>query len=95
MKADARQAARYFVSGRVQGVSFRWFTRKAAEAIGVTGYVRNLNDGRVEAIAIGTEEQLKAFKERIMEGPSYSKVAAIDEIPEEITTDLKSFEITY
>jgi acylphosphatase len=43
-------ARRFLVSGRVQGVGFRWFVKQTAEREGVTGWVRNLHDGRVEAL---------------------------------------------
>ncbi len=60
---------RFVVSGRVQGVGFRWFVRNAARELGLTGWVRNLADGRVEAEASGPPEALDAFERRLREGP--------------------------
>src|SRR5947207_15257661 len=54
--SEPKQAKRYFVSGNVQGVGFRFFTLRAAERMNLTGYARNLPDGRVEAYAVGTPD---------------------------------------
>lgn len=72
-------AFRIRVSGRVQGVGFRWFTRKAARELGLTGQVRNLPDGRVEVEVAGDPQQLAAFRERLREGPPGSRVTDLDE----------------
>jgi acylphosphatase len=69
---------RYFVSGRVQGVGYRYFTLHAAEALGVNGFARNLNDGRVEVVAEGSDEALAAFEEKLRQGPSFSSVDNLD-----------------
>jgi acylphosphatase len=71
----------YFVNGRVQGVGFRWFVRRAADELGVTGWVRNVPDGRVEAEAAGTEEQLAAFEERLSQGPPGARVTELKSTP--------------
>jgi acylphosphatase len=73
-----RAARRYLVSGYVQGVGFRWFVRRVAEEIGVTGWVRNLPDGRVEAEAAGAPEALAAFEARLREGPAGARVTAVE-----------------
>lgn len=72
-------AFRLWVSGRVQGVGFRWFTRKAARDLGLSGRVRNLPDGRVEVEVAGDPQQLAAFRERLREGPPGSRVVRLDE----------------
>ena len=75
----------FIVSGRVQGVCFRGFTKQQAIALGVTGWVRNLPDGQVEVIAFGTAEQLSTFADKLRPGPLAARVDAInlEEIPPE------------
>ena len=75
-------ARRYFVSGIVQGVGFRFFTQRAAENLGVAGYVRNLGDGRVEVYAAGTEEMLDELRSILERGP---RGASVSRVSEEIT----------
>lgn len=67
-----------FITGRVQGVGFRHFTRKNAEALGVTGWVKNLPDGRVEAVFQGSEEQIEELIQRCKNGPVASYVQDIE-----------------
>jgi acylphosphatase len=81
--SDDQQAKRYFVTGIVQGVGFRYFAQHAAEKLRVSGYVRNLHDGRVEVFAMGTPEQLASFRVALQRGPRFSSVA---EVQEEATT---------
>jgi acylphosphatase len=78
---DAKQAKRFFVSGFVQGVGFRNFTEGEARRLNVSGYVRNLRDGRVEAYAIGTPEQLAKFRAALERGPRFSSVSGVNEEP--------------
>ncbi|MBI2386656.1 MAG: acylphosphatase [Elusimicrobia bacterium] len=66
------------VRGRVQGVGFRWFASDTAESLGLTGWVRNLKDGSVEAEAQGTEEALKEFVERLRTGNPAARVDSIE-----------------
>lgn len=69
-----------FISGRVQGVGFRHYTRKNAEALGVNGWVKNLPDGRVEAVFQGDEGQVEKLIQRCRKGPvaSYVKDVKIE-----------------
>lgn len=78
--SESRQAKRFFVSGMVQGVGFRFFTRHHAGRLGVSGYVCNLMDGRVEVYAIGSDAQLARMREAIERGPSG---ATVDQVAEE------------
>ena len=65
MAAAKLSAKRYFIRGRVQGVGFRYFAQREAEQLGLRGYTRNLDDGRVEVYAVGTAEQLADFAGRL------------------------------
>ena len=72
--AEERHAARILVSGRVQGVGFRWAVKNAAEAAGVVGTVRNLRDGSVEVWAEADEESLAAFIGAVFRGSPAGRV---------------------
>jgi len=65
---------RYIIQGRVQGVGFRYFARKMAEAFDVSGTVRNVPDGSVEIVASATEANHRSFREQIGIGPSGARV---------------------
>lgn len=71
---------RYVVSGRVQGVGYRYFALKRAEELGVAGFVRNTPDGSVEVIAEGSEELLAQFEARLKEGPSFARVEEVERL---------------
>jgi acylphosphatase len=63
------------VTGRVQGVGFRYFVQREAQALGLAGWTRNLEDGRsVEVVAEGDEAVLREFETRLREGPAYASV---------------------
>ena len=64
----------FVVAGRVQGVGFRWFTVDAATREGLGGWVRNLSDGRVEAVAEGESESVARFEAALWRGPSRARV---------------------
>ena len=76
---NEKQTRRYFVCGRVQGVGFRFFVQREAEKLRVSGYVRNLFDGRVEVLAVGTAAQLDAMKRALDRGPRFSSVSGVQE----------------
>jgi acylphosphatase len=63
--------------GRVQGVGFRYFVWREAEALGVDGWVRNRADGTVEALVRGATAELDRLKERVQEGPRSSRVTSV------------------
>lgn len=73
------QAKRFYVSGRVQGVGYRFFAERTAETLGVGGYARNLYDGRVEVYAIGSTVQLDALRSALQRGPRMADVERVDE----------------
>jgi acylphosphatase len=66
------------VSGRVQGVGFRYFTQDMAAREGLSGRVRNLPDGRVEVVAEGDEETLARFEASLWRGPSHARVENVE-----------------
>lgn len=68
----------FVVTGRVQGVGFRKFTLRAAEACAVAGHVRNAEDGSVVGEAEGTEAAIEEFLAAIRRGPAWSRVLAVD-----------------
>ncbi len=75
------QSYRFFISGRVQGVYYRANVAKNAQKSGFSGYVKNLNDGRVEAAVSCKEEQLESFKKILHNGSPASRVSSIEEQP--------------
>jgi acylphosphatase len=86
-------ARRYIISGAVQGVGYRFFTQRAAARHQVLGYVRNLKDGRVEALAEGEAGAVEDFKHDLLTGPTYSKVEEIEETVVDPTNLYSSFRI--
>ena len=85
----------YLVKGRVQGVGFRWFVHREAANIGLSGWVRNTEDGHVEVVAAGAEEDLSQLREALHQGSRGSRVDAIieNELAETEATDLGPFQI--
>lgn len=81
------------VSGRVHGVWFRVFTRESAQALNVKGWVRNLPDIRVEAIAEGEESAIDAFLTALRQGPPLAEVTNLDVSEEPFTGDFNDFRI--
>jgi len=85
-------ARRVTVAGRVQGVGFRFFAERAARELGVTGWVRNLPDGKVESLAEGEEDAVARYLERLREGPRLGRVTEVL-IEDVIIGGFDSFEI--
>jgi len=87
--------ARLLVSGRVQGVGYRASTRWAAKRIGgLTGWVRNLDDGRVEAVVEGPREKIEELIAWARQGPAAARVSDVDVTWEPATGEFPSFGIT-
>ena len=84
-----------FVSGRVQGVFFRENTRKRAKKLGITGWVRNLPDGRVEAVFEGDKDKVEELISWAKKGPMFAKVDGVEVILEEYKEEFDNFEIKY
>jgi acylphosphatase len=94
--AEHQVARRFFVSGVVQGVGYRFFALRAAERLGVAGYAKNLRDGRVEVYAVGAEAILEALRKDLHRGPTAASVSNIEE--EHATIDprfAREFSIEY
>ena len=81
------------VEGRVQGVGFRWWTRRTARSLGLHGHVRNLPDGSVELHAGGSESAMDDLEEALHRGPPMARVHAVVALPAEGPLDLDDFEI--
>lgn len=76
---DQRVARRFYVSGTVQGVGYRYFVQRVATGLGTTGYAKNLRDGRVEVYAIGPEKQLADLRRQLEHGPVSASVSGVSE----------------
>ncbi len=87
--------AHLFISGRVQGVFYRAFTRDIAGGLGLNGWVRNLRDGRVEALFEGEKALIEKAIQSCYEGPPGAKVSHIDVNWEQYIGDQKGFFIKY
>lgn len=93
---EEQNAKRYYVSGSVQGVGYRYFVERAARHLKLTGYVRNLRDGRVEAYAIGSADALSSLRLSLERGPNGSSVTGVIEESAEIETRFaEEFSIEY
>ncbi|MBI3394745.1 MAG: acylphosphatase [Spirochaetia bacterium] len=75
------QAELFRIRGRVQGVGFRYFVLSQAQRLGVSGYVRNQNDGSVECLAQGSQSDLDDLENALKQGPPGSQVTSVDRTP--------------
>ena len=81
------------VTGRVQGVGFRWFTTTTARELGVRGAVKNLRDGAVEVVAEGPAAAVQALAERLGAGPRGARVEAVREVAPSLPVPREGFEV--
>lgn len=88
-----RVARRFVITGRVQGVGFRYFTQDVARREGVTGWVRNLSDGAVEALVEGDPESVTRVERAIRSGPRGARVDAVDVEDRDPTVTYRDFSI--
>jgi acylphosphatase len=72
-------AREWLVNGRVQGVGFRWFVQRRGEELGIHGWVRNEDDGRVRVYAVGTPDQLTSLAGYLHVGPRGADVRGVEE----------------
>jgi acylphosphatase len=89
-----RVARRFLISGRVQGVGFRWFAQDTALREGAAGWVRNLPDGRVEALVEGEPETVTCVERALRSGPRGARVDHIDVDVVEPSGEDRTFSIT-
>jgi acylphosphatase len=83
------------IDGRVQGVAFRYFAEKSATRLGLTGWVKNLSDGRVEVVAEGPAADVDQFLERLKEGPRLALVERFDVNREPATGEFPDFRVAF
>lgn len=86
---------RFLVSGRVQGVGYRYSTRNAAVSLGIRGSVRNLANGSVEVVAQAEEENLIAFERFLREGPAWARVDEVIKTPMDTPPEYSDFQILF
>lgn len=89
------QRVRVFVKGKVQGVFFRQALKVKAKQHGVFGWVKNLPDGRVEAVLEGDEQKVNVLVEWCHGGPANSRVEDVEIINEKFTNEFSNFEVLY
>jgi acylphosphatase len=88
--------ARYFlITGKVQGVGYRYFAMRAANQCQVCGFVRNLPSGQVEVVAEGQREAMESFKKELAAGPYHAQVTQIEEKSLEVSGGYQGFRIEY
>jgi acylphosphatase len=92
----ALDCRRWTLTGRVQGVGFRWFVRGHAQALGVRGWVANTWDGAVEVVGMGSPETLDELARLLAKGPPAARVLAVttEDVPHDIV-ESKSFIIKH
>jgi acylphosphatase len=81
---DRKAAKRWVIGGTVQGVGFRMFVQHKAAALGVSGWARNLEDGRVEVYGVGTADRLSDLAAALRLGPRLAEVRTVDERDEAV-----------
>ncbi|MCS7146327.1 MAG: acylphosphatase [Nitrososphaerota archaeon] len=86
---------RVYVSGKVQGVFYRQNAKRMAESLGLKGWVRNLPDGRVEAVIEGRGEAVRMMIEWMREGPPSARVEKVDVYEEDYSGEFREFSIIY
>ena len=89
------KAVHILISGRVQGVGFRWFAEQRASELAVSGYVRNLPEGDVEVVAQADEQTLESFCRELREGPRFARVEELSMKPVPVDASLQGFGVRY
>lgn len=86
-------ARKFFISGEVQGVGYRFFVQRSSARHQVRGYVRNLEDSRVEVLAEGKAAAVEAFRHDLAAGPTHARVTVVEEIVLEPSGSYSAFRI--
>jgi acylphosphatase len=89
------KAIRVLVRGLVQGVGYRYFAERAARHLGLRGFVRNLADGRVEAVAAGSADDIDAFLAHLRQGPAAGRVEGLEVFETTLEETVSRFEIRH
>lgn len=84
---------RYYVSGNVQGVGYRYFAQRLARDLGIRGWARNLDDGRVEVLAQGTPHHLESFEAELRVGPNFADVRRVEVVTDDAPVRVDGFHI--
>ncbi|MDI3547105.1 MAG: acylphosphatase [Halanaerobiales bacterium] len=84
-----------YISGRVQGVGFRHFVLTKARELGLKGWVRNLYDGRVEAVFVGNKNDVEQMLKLIKKGPRWARVDNVRVLNEEIKDEFDTFQVRF
>jgi acylphosphatase len=95
MPDSSMKATRLLIRGLVQGVGFRYFAERAARHLGLRGFVRNLPDGRVEAVASGPDEDIETFITQLRQGPAAGCVDGIETSETTLEDTVSRFEIRH
>ncbi len=91
----AKTRLHIFVYGRVQGIGYRGYVRRIANKIGVAGWVRNLHDGRVEAVVEGEEDKVNYFVELCKRGPPFARVDKVEVLTEPYKSEFFYFKVSH
>jgi acylphosphatase len=89
-----KKSVRLYIKGSVQGVFFRRFVKDNANKLGIRGFIRNLEDGRVEIFIEGNLEEVKEMIELCKKGPPHAQVRNVEEKPEKFQ-DFKEFKVLH
>jgi acylphosphatase len=92
---QAKRRVHVLIFGKVQGVSFRYHTYELAKKLGITGWVRNTSDGKVEAVFEGDGNKIEKILEFCKRGPSLARVEKVEVKEEKFKGEFKDFEIIY
>lgn len=92
---ETNRRVHVYLLGRVQGVGFRAFTSRTAQQLGVKGWVKNLADGRVEAVLAGSEEKVEQMLSKVKTGPRFAEVNDMQVEEEDYRGEFDKFEVRY